>query len=153
MTENKISDTYIIPPRSEERPVRSLGDFVFANDAWHCRPVHLWPRGIKDMLEEWREPIERYLAAFCEPVTTAAKEVCCVACNEQVTGHHVGLDHWKFKQKLTYSPEGTREGRCTTCGYPCRLLHRIVSLDGQHLLVELSDFPLFYHPSATQQTN
>jgi hypothetical protein len=101
---------------------------------------------------EWREPIEKYLAAFCEPIRTIADEIKCVACDEQVTGHHIGLQHWKFKQKLVYSEEGTKEGRCANCGYPCRLKHEIFTPENT-LLVRLSGFPLFYHPSATQQIN
>jgi hypothetical protein len=152
MTDIKFPEHLGVPSEEEERPVRTFNGFVFANDAKHCRPRHLWPRGHTEIKEEWRESIERYLAAFCEPVTTAAKEICCVACNEQVTGHHVGLDDYRHRTKLTYSPEGTMEGRCTTCGYPCRIKHRIVGPNNV-LLVELTEFPLFYHPTACQQIN
>lgn len=153
MSDISLPTGMAVPPRSEERPARSLAGYVFANDAWHCRPIHLWPNGMSELEKhpEWKEPIESYLAAFCEPVTTAAKEICCVACNEQVTGAYMSLQDWKQKGKLQFSLEGTREGRCRSCGYPCRLRHRIFL--GETPLVGLDDFPLFYHPSATQPKN
>lgn len=144
--------TLVIPPESEEKPVRIFHSVVFANDAYHCRPIHLWPNEIKDAKPEWLPPMERYLAAFCKPIRTIADEIKCVACDEQVTGHHVGFDHYKYRSNLKFQREGTWEGRCASCGYPCRLKHRIFMPNGQPL-VELIGFPLFYHPSATQRNN
>jgi hypothetical protein len=153
MDSSLIPEGLVIPPRDEEVPVRTFNGFVFANDAWHCRPIHLWPKGVDELEKhpDWKDQIERYLAAFCEPVTTAAKEICCVACNEQVTGAYINVEDWRHKGKLEFSQEGTWEGRCRSCGYPCRLKHEIML--GELLLVRLQAFPLFYHPSATQRTN
>jgi hypothetical protein len=153
MDDRKLPIELEIPSEEEEHPVRSYNGFVLASDAKHCRPKHLWPNGMQELDQhpDWKESIERYLAAFCEPVTTAAKEICCVACNEQVTGHHMGLDDPRYATKLTYSPEGTMEGRCSGCGYPCRLRHEIALPTGQPLVRIV--IPLFYHPSACQQAN
>lgn len=148
----KLPDEMKVPSEEEERPVRIFNGYVLANDIRHCRPRHLWPTGHEQIKEEWRDSIERYLAAFAEPVTTAAKEIVCPACGDQVTGHGQNTKDWRFRHKLTFSPEDTMEGRCANCGYPCRLKHEILS-PNKELLVRLQGFPLFYHPAATQQTN
>jgi hypothetical protein len=150
----KFTEHLTIPSEEEERPVRIFNSIVLVNDARHCRPKHLWPKGGRELDQHpgWRDQIERYLAAFCEPVRTIADELRCVACDEQVTGHHVGIMDWRYRNRLTFSEEGSMEGRCTKCGYPCRLKHEI-SLPSGQLLVRLVGFPLFYHPTACQQTN
>ncbi len=137
----------------KERPVRSCAGVVLANDAYHCRVVDLWPKGVAEAKPEWITAINDYLWAFARPVRTIADEIRCVACDKQVTGAHVGLAEWRTKTALTYSEEGDMEGRCTGCGYPARLRHRILTRDQTAVLVELKGFPLFYHPDATVKTN
>lgn len=150
MTQN-LPDQMVIPSEEEERPVRTFNGHILANDALHCRPRHLWPKGMDELNKhpDWKEAIERYLGAFCDPVINAAKQIHCVACNDQVTGAYTDMDDWRVRGKLEFSMEGTREGKCKNCGYPCRLRHRIML--GTLPLVALDDFPLFYHPSATQR--
>jgi hypothetical protein len=146
------SDELTIPTREEERPVRHMNGVVFTHDAWHCRPQHLWPKDYKNIKPEWQDSIERYLAAFVEPVRTVADEIICFVCGSQLTGHSVLLKDYRYQDNLTFSREGTWEGRCTGCGYPCRLKHDIFMPNGGPRLVGLTGFPLLYHPSATQKT-
>lgn len=154
MSENPILPTELtIPSEEDETPARHLNGMLLANPAYICRPKDLWPKGYKELKPEWVDPIERYLASFARPIRTIADEIKCVACDRQVTGHHVGLADWRFKTALTYSPEGTMEGRCNGCGYPVRVDHKMVMSNGGPLLVHLKGFPLFYHPIATQRTS
>ena len=141
-----------IPTEEGERPVRICNGIVLPTPAYICRPEDLWPTEMKEAKSEWIEPIRRYLQDFTRPIRTIADEIRCLACDEQVTGHHVGLIDPRFKNKLDYAPEGTYEGRCTNCGYPCRLLHKIYMPNGGPLLVRLVGFPLFYHPDSTART-
>lgn len=147
----------VIPPEDEERPVRIHNGMVLANDVYHCRPKHLWPRQQDskelEQHEDWRRAIEKYLAAFAAPIRTIADEVKCPACDTQVTAHHGGLEDYRFRNNLKFKREGTWEGRCGTCGYPCRLVHLIGLPNSDVVLVHLKGFPLFYHPSATSQIN
>lgn len=138
-----------------EYPVRSLAGVIFANSAYHCRPKDLWPQGYREMQPEWVEPIETYLRDFARPIRTIADELRCLACDLQVTGHHVGLQDWRIKNALSYDPDPktSMEGRCGGCGYPCRLHHAIFMPNGGPLLVRLVPFPLFYHPHSTAKTN
>lgn len=142
-----------IPSEEDERPVRIFSGIVLANDAYHCRPKHLWPNDISQAKPEWIPPMELYLANFCKPIRTIADEIRCVACDEQVTGHHVGVLDYRVRGKLGWSEEGTKEGRCLSCGYPMRMRHQIFMPDDGPRLVDLNGFPLFYHPSATQNLN
>lgn len=147
------SSEMVVPSEEDERSVFHLNGHVFTTPMKHCRPKHLWPTGLSEMLPEWVEPVERYLAAFAEPVRTIADEVRCPSCDLQVTGHHIILADYRYKTNINYSPEGTMEGRCTGCGYPCRLKHDIFVPGTTKRIVGLENFPLFYHPSATQRTN
>jgi hypothetical protein len=146
-------------PKTEQRvgedevPVRTFMGQVLANPAYHCKGVDLWPNEIKELSEEHIAGLDAYLERFSRPVRTIADEIRCVACDFQVTGAHVGLQDWRHKTALTYSTEGTCEGRCNQCGYPVRLFHEIRSLNGERLLVRLNGFPLFYHPNHTAQIN
>jgi hypothetical protein len=149
--EIKVPASLVIPSEEEERAVRTHNGFVFAHDARHCRIKHLWPKDQGGLKPEWREPIERYLAAFCEPVRTPADEIVCVACGEQVTAHHVGIGDYRYRDKLKYKKEGTWECRCAMCAYPGRMKHTIFFPPTGEPLVQLIGFPLFYHPTATQQ--
>lgn len=135
-----------------ERPVLHCNGIILANEAYHCKAADLWPNGVAEMKPEWEEPIARYLQDFARPVRTIADEIRCLACDKQVTGHHVGLQDWRTKNALEYSTEGTCEGRCTGCGYPCRLFHEIFMPNGGPLLVRLNGFPLFYYPDSTART-
>lgn len=146
-------DYKTIPPESEERPVRIFNSIVLANDAYHCRPIHLWPKELSEAKAEWLPPMEQYLAAFCKPIRTIANEINCIACDEQVTGHQMGLADYRFKAKLNFEKEGTWEGRCASCGYPCRLKHDIFVPGTSFRIVGLTEFPLFYHPHATQKSS
>jgi len=139
----------IIPTREEELPILYVSGHALHTPAYHCRPGHLWPKDIALAEPEWVHSMEVYLANFCEPVRTIADEIRCVACNIQVTGHHVLLTDWRTKSTIKFAPNGTMEGHCVNCGYPCRLNHQIFSLQTKQLLVHLKNFPLFYHPQAT----
>lgn len=130
-----------------EKPVRICNGMVLANSAFHCKPVDLWPTKLKEAKPEWIPAMEHYLNAFARPVRTIADEIRCLACDEQVTAHHLGLADPRFKHKLEFSEKWPHEGRCTSCGYPCQLGHQIFY--GDELLVKLSNFPLFFHPDAT----
>jgi hypothetical protein len=141
-----------VPPREEERPVRHLHSVVFTHEAWHCRPEHLWPKNYKEFKPEELDVVVRYLAAFTEPVRTVANELICFVCGSQITGHNVLLKDYRYKKNIEFTREGTWEGRCTECGYPCRLKHDIFIPNGGPRIIGLTGFPLFYHPTATQQT-
>lgn len=141
----------VIPLRGEEHPVEIFAGRRLKNPAYHCRPEHLWPKGISEAQPEWVTQMELYLANFCEPIRTIADEVKCMACDKQVTGHHILLTDWRHKDAIKFSPHGTMEGTCTGCGYPCRLKHEIFVKDTRKLIVRLDNFPLFYHPSATNR--
>lgn len=153
MTEVKIPDHLEIPSREEERPVKTYNGVVLAHEMLICRPEHLWPKGMDELNEhpDWRDAIERYLAAFADPIRTIANEIKCPACGIQVTGHPRSPNAWKYFGAIKYSKEGTKEGRCGGCGYPCRLKHQIFLRETP--LVGLDNFPLFYHPDVCQQIN
>jgi hypothetical protein len=136
-----------------EVPVRNYHGVVLANPAYHCRPRDLWPTELDELPMEFWHPLEEYLKRFSRPVRTIADEIRCLACDKQVTGHHVGLQDWRYKSAMTYSTEGTCEGRCNGCGYPVRLFHEIRTLDGEKLIVRLNGFPLFYHPDFCSPIN
>ena len=141
-----------VPTEEEERPVRHLNSIVFVHEAYHCRAKHLWPKDYTQIKDEWQDPIERYLAAFAKPIRSIADELRCFVCDAQLTGHSILLKDYRFQNNLTFSREGTWEGRCTQCGYPCRLKHDIFMPNNGPRLVGLTGFPLLYHPSATQRT-
>jgi len=150
MSDNIVSvPEFRIPSREEEHPVQIFAGKRLKNPALHCRPEHLWPSDIKTAPIEWIHSMEIYLANFCKPNRTIADELKCTGCNTQVTGHHVLLADWRHKDAISFDPKGAREGKCNHCGYPCRLDHKIHSLESGKLLVHLKNFPLFYHPSAT----
>jgi hypothetical protein len=152
MTEAKIPDHLEIPSREEEHPVKTFNGVVLAHEMTICRPEHLWPKGMDELRQhpDWFEAIERYLAAFADPIRTIANEIKCPACGIQVTGHPMSPSAWKYFGSIKHSSEGTMEGRCGECGYPCRLKHEIKM--GEILLVRLTQFPLFYHPDVCAQS-
>lgn len=139
-----------IPSEEDEQPARYAQGVELKNPAYHCRPKDLWPKGVASAEQSWLDAMQLYLANFARPIRSIADEIKCLACNTQVTGHHVIITDWRHRTKLKYSPEGTMEGSCTNCGYPARLKHDIYL--GQQLLVSLKGFPLFYHPSATERS-
>jgi hypothetical protein len=136
-----------IPLREQEQPVVGYAGFVFKNQAWHCRPEHLFPAADLDTAEEqWKQVMTLYFANFCEPVRNLANEIHCVACNAKLTGPY-GMADWRSRQALNVDEsEDTAEARCTGCGYPARCNHTLKMPDGR-LLVKLSWLPLMYHPT------
>lgn len=136
-----------IPSEEEERPVYQLRGHVFKHPMKHCRPRHLWPQGHQNFSEDERKAAEIYLANFAEPIRSIAEEVKCPACDSQVTGHHTIVTDWRHKNAITWDPQ-TMEGHCVTCGYPMRMSHKV--LLGDRVIFFLKEFPLFYHPNATQ---
>lgn len=151
MSEPKDPNTYV----DENAPVVDRGiKFVAGKEiynlAFHCTIKDLWPREHQKAEPQWVESINNYLVDFCRPIRTIADELRCVACNQQVTGHHILLMNQATKHALSWDPS-TNEGRCEGCGYPVRVRHTIRTLDGQQVLVDLQDFPLFYHPSAIKK--
>lgn len=146
-----ITNLKMIPPREGEVPVQIFAGQRLKNPIYHCRPEHLWPKDIQQANPSWVKDISLYCANFAEPIRTIADELKCPACDKQVTGHHILLTDWRHKDAITYSPHGTMEGNCTGCGYPCRLKHEIRWSETGQMLVTLKNFPLFYHPSATER--
>ncbi len=143
----------VIPTKEEERPVKHLNGIIFTNDAWHCRPEDLWPTELSQAEPEWVRWMEIYLANFCRPVQSIAKEVQCVACDAQLTGAYAGFRDPMHRLAVVIDESSpTLEGRCGECGYPIRARHVIALPDGRPI-VKLENFPLCYHPSATAREN
>lgn len=136
---------------SREGGIIVVNGTALRNTAYPCMAVDLWPTDVRKAKPEWVEAMNLYLTDFCRPVRSIADEIKCVACDSQVTGHHVLLTDWKNKEALTYSPHGTMEGRCTRCAYPMRMKHEIFSGDKTQLLVRLEGFPLFYYPPSLKK--
>lgn len=140
-----------IPAEEDERPVKHLNGVILANDAFHCRPKDLWPNDMEHAKPEWVPYMELYLANFCRPIQSIAKEVKCVACDKQLTGAYAYMADWKSQNAVNFDPGSpTLEGKCDGCGYPVRCKHTIKLPNGQ-VLVRLDNFPLCYHPSATER--
>lgn len=140
-----------IPTLEEERPIKNHNGFVFSNPAFHCRHDDLWtPRPGDNLSTEGRRAIDVYLANFCRPVQSIAKEVRCVACNVNLTFPMGGRERRTITMDTS---SATKEGRCTDCGYPLRCTHIITLLPPHppHVVVKLEFFPLCYHPSATKR--
>jgi len=140
----------MIPEKEFEIPVQIFAGHPLHHPIYHCRPEHLWPKGISEANPQWIRDISLYCANFGRPIKTIADEIKCPCCDKQVTGHHVLLTSWQHKDAIKFSPHGTMEGTCTGCGYPCRLKHVIKWKETGQTLVSLTNFPLFYHPSATR---
>lgn len=141
-----------VPPLEEEKPIRSLNGFVFANPAWHARHDDLWPpkAGVDLPLEEWRRAIDLYLANFCRPIKSIANEVHCVACDGLLTMPYGKAGH---KGIIVDKSSFGLESKCAGCGYPIRCKHVITMPEPNNhvILVKLDYFPMCYHPSATER--
>jgi hypothetical protein len=149
LTNSKFWENNRIPTLEEEVPVLNLNGFIFSNRAYHCRHDDLWtPRPEDSLSLEGRRAIDVYLANFCRPVQSIAKEVRCVACNVNLT---LPMGGDARKTMVVDSSSDTLESRCEECGYPLRCRHMIVLLAPHSPLavVKLDFFPLCYHPSAT----
>lgn len=143
----------IIPTEEDEVAVRQMNGILFVNNAYHCRPKDLWPSELVDAKPEWVRAMELYLANFCRPIQSIAREVKCVACDKQLTGAYAHMADWRHASAVTVNTSSaTLEGRCSGCGYPVRCRHEIKLPDGR-TLVRLDNFPLCYHPSATERAN
>jgi hypothetical protein len=75
-----------------------------------------------------------YVSHFLPPRATRRGEVMCAGCGDALTGLLFGTFEWGI---------ANGEGRCSTCGYPTRMYHRL----GGHCVA----LPLQYHPDELEQ--
>lgn len=133
-----------------EIPTRELAGRTLKHPVYVCRAKDLWPSELAELSAAQIQDLDFYLRDFARPIRNIADEVSCCGCGAQLTAKTE-----KTAKKIGRTvdvDETTGEGRCLSCGYPMRALHRMYSRTGQ-LLVLLKGFPLCYHPNSTSRTS
>lgn len=131
-----------------EMPVRSLSGRELKHPAYVCTARDLWPKGLDELLPAQQQDLDNYLRDFARPIRNMADEVSCLGCGSQLTARTETTA--KSLGQTVEADLRTGEGRCLHCGYPLRALHKMYSREGE-LLVQLSSFPLLYHPHSTKR--